>query len=214
MNLEAMKEEVCKYNKLLPEHGLVAWTSGNVSLRDPDSGLVVVKPSGMTYDDLTPEEVLVMDLDGNCVEGSRNPSVDTPAHLYILRHMKDVHSVIHTHSAFATSFAALNQPIKVWLTAIADEFGREIPCGPYCQIGEEEIGKAVVAHIGKSPAILLKQHGVFTVGQDCKSALKAAVMVEDVARTCHYALCRGELEAIPEEEVARAHHRYMTRYGQ
>ena len=189
-------------------------TSGNASGRDPESGYAVVKPSGVTFDDLTPEMMLVTDLDGGVIEGDLAPSVDTPTHLYIYGHRDDVHGVVHTHSNYATSFAALGEPIPAVLTAIADEFGGPIPCGPYCQIGEEQIGQAVVDHIGESIAILLQNHGVFTVGPNAEAALKAAVMVEDVAKTVYLAMLRGTPIPIPPEEVARGHKRYVEKYGQ
>ena len=212
--LEELKEIVWKCNLELPKNRLVTMTSGNVSGRDPKSGLVVIKPSGVLYDEMRPEDMVVVDLEGKVVEGRLKPSVDTATHLYIYRHRPDVNGIVHTHSPYATSFAALGRPIPVYLTAIADEFGGPIPCGPYASVGGEEIGKAVVEHIGKSPAILMKNHGVFAIGPSPWAALKAAVMTEDVAKTVHLALLLGQPEEIPPEEVARAHHAYMTKYGQ
>ncbi|MFQ3549135.1 MAG: L-ribulose-5-phosphate 4-epimerase [Armatimonadota bacterium] len=212
--LSEVRKEVCMLNKELPKNNLVVWTSGNVSVRDTETGYVVIKPSGVFFDDLTPENMSVVDIDGNIIESELAPSVDLPTHLYIYKKMNHVNSIVHTHSNHATSFAALGEPIPVVLTAIADEFGQTIPCGPYCQIGEEEIGKAVVQHIGTCPAILLQNHGVFTVGADGMSALKAAVMVEDVAKTVHLAMLRGRPVPIPKSEVIRAHKRYVEKYGQ
>ena len=212
--LEQLREIVCAMNKELPKEGLVTMTSGNVSGRDPETNLVVIKPSGISFEALTPADLVVVDLQGNVVEGTLSPSVDTPTHLVVYRARPDVNGVVHTHSNYATSFAALGQPIPAVLTAIADEFGGPIPCGPYCQIGEEQIGQAIVDHIGSSPAILLQNHGVFTVGPSPKAAVKAAVMCEDVAKTVHLALQRGTPIPIPDEEVARAHQRYVDKYGQ
>lgn len=214
MLLPQLRTLVCEMNKELPRNGLVTMTSGNVSGRDPETGYVVIKPSGVSFEALTPENLSVVDLEGNVVESELAPSVDTATHLYIYRHMPRVNGVVHTHSNYATSFAALGEPIPAVLTAIADEFGGPIPCGPYCQIGEEQIGQAVVEHIGICPAILLQNHGVFTVGPDPKAALKAAVMVEDVAKTVHLAMLRGKPIPIPEEEVLRGHRRYQEKYGQ
>ncbi len=214
MLLTQLRTLVCEMNKELPRNGLVTMTSGNVSGRDPETGYVVIKPSGVSFEALTPENLSVVDLEGNVVESELAPSVDTATHLYIYRHMPRVNGVVHTHSNYATSFAALGEPIPAVLTAIADEFGGPIPCGPYCQIGEEQIGQAVVEHIGICPAILLQNHGVFTVGPDPKAALKAAVMVEDVAKTVHLAMLRGKPIPIPEEEVLRGHRRYQEKYGQ
>jgi len=201
-------------NKELPRNGLVTMTSGNVSGRDFETNFVVIKPSGVSFDDLTPADLPVVDLDGNVIEGSLKPSVDTATHLYIYRHMPRVGGIVHTHSNYATSFAALGQPIPVCLTAMGDEFGGPIPVSDYAKIGGEEIGEQVVRHIGSSPAILVKNHGVFTVGKDARAALKAAVMCEDTAKTVHLAMLRGEPIEIPPEEVARLHKRYMEKYGQ
>jgi L-ribulose-5-phosphate 4-epimerase len=212
--LEDLKKQVCEMNQALPKHRLVTWTSGNVSGRDPATNYAVVKPSGVSFEALTPEQMVVVDLDGNIIEGNLKPSVDAPTHLYIFRHRPDVNAVVHTHSNYATSFAALGQPIPAVLTAIADEFGGPIPCGPYCQIGEEDIGKAIVDSIGASCAILLQSHGVFTIGATPVAALKAAVMTEDVAKTVHLAMLRGTPLKIPAEEVARGHRRYVEKYGQ
>ncbi len=212
--LEHLKEEVWKLHLELPKSGLVVWTSGNVSARDPDSGLVVIKPSGVPYDELQPEDHVVVNLDGDVIEGELKPSSDTASHLYIYRHRSDVNGVVHTHSTYATAFAALGEPIPVYLTAIADEFGGPIPCAGFALIGGEEIGRQVVEHIGKSPAVLLKNHGVFTVGPDARAALKAAVMVEDVARTVSVALQMGQPDEIAPADVEKLHHRYTHVYGQ
>lgn len=212
--LDELKELVCKYNKLLPKHGLVTMTSGNVSGRDFETGLVVVKPSGVDFELLTPEDMCVVDLNGQPVEGQKKPSVDTATHLYVYRHMREVGGVIHTHSNFATAFAALGKPIPCCLTAIADEFGGPIPISDYARIGEEEIGREIVDKIGSCPAILMKNHGVFAVGRTVQDAFKAAVMVEDVAKTVYLALSMGEPIELPREEIAHAHRRYVEKYGQ
>lgn len=212
--LDELKALICDLNKELPKRGLVTMTSGNVSGRDGKTGYAVVKPSGVAFEALRPEDMVVVDVNGSIVEGSKKPSVDSPTHLYIYRHMPDVRGIVHTHSNYATSFAALGQPIPAVLTAMADEFGGPIPCAPYCQIGEEEIGQAVVEHIGSSRAVLLQNHGVFAVGPTPRAAFKAAVMTEDVAKTVHLALLRGTPLPIPPEEVERGHRRYVGKYGQ
>lgn len=212
--LENLRNMICQLHMELPRNNLVTWTSGNISGRDPDTGLVVIKPSGIRYEALTPESMVIVDLNGKLVEGSFKPSSDTAAHLYIYRARPDVNGVVHTHSCFATAFAAAGKPIPAYLTAICDEFGGPIPCGGYAKIGGDEIGREVVRSIGESQAILMKNHGVFTIGRTPEMAVKAAVMVEDVARTVFYALQLGELDEIPAEEVARAHRRYLDEYGQ
>lgn len=212
--LEALKEEVYKLHLELPKNHLVAWTSGNVSARDSESGLVVIKPSGVLYEELRPDDHVVVNLAGEVIEGDLKPSSDTASHLYIYRHRSDVNGVVHTHSTYATAFAALGEPIPVCLTAIADEFGGAIPCAGFALIGGEEIGRQVVDHIGDSPAVLLKNHGVFTVGPDARAALKAAVMVEDVAHTVFVALQMGQPDEISPADVAQLHQRYTQVYGQ
>jgi L-ribulose-5-phosphate 4-epimerase len=212
--LEGLREQVWKLHLELPRNGLVTWTGGNVSGRDPETGLVVIKPSGVHYEDLRPEHLVILDLGGKIIEGNLKPSSDTASHLYLYRHRPDVNGVVHTHSPYATAFAALGKPIPVYLTAIADEFGGPIPCGGFALIGGEEIGKVVVESIGNSPVVLLKNHGVFTLGKTAEAAVKAAVMVEDVARTVWLALQIGQPDEILPEEVAKLHHRYTHVYGQ
>ena len=212
--LEQLKEQVWRLHLELPKNGLVTWTGGNVSARDPETGLVVIKPSGVLYDLLRPEDHVVLDLDGSVVEGRCKPSSDTASHLYIYRHRPDVNGVVHTHSPYATAFAALGRPIPVYLTAIADEFGGPIPCAGFALIGGEAIGEQVIQHIGSSPAVLLKNHGVFTVGKSAQAAVQAAVMVEDVARTVWYALQLGTPDEIAPADVEKLHRRYTQVYGQ
>ena len=212
--LEKLREEVWRLHLELPKNNLVAWTSGNVSARDPESGLVVIKPSGLKYSELSPDNMIVLDLEGDIVEGNLKPSSDTASHLYIYRARPDVNGIVHTHSRYATAFAALGKPIPVYLTAQGDEFGGPIPCGGFALIGGEEIGKVVVESIGTSPAVLLKNHGVFTIGKNAEGAIKAAVMVEDVAATVWLALQIGQPDEISPENVAKLHYRYMNVYGQ
>jgi L-ribulose-5-phosphate 4-epimerase len=214
MLLNDIRSVVCRLNAELPRQALVAWTSGNVSGRDPRTGFVVIKPSGIPYEDLTPESMVVVDQDGRVVEGKYKPSSDTFAHVYIYRHRPDVNGVVHTHSTFATAWAAAGRPIPPVLTAICDEFGGPIPVGAYAKIGGDEIGQEIIRSIGSSPAILMKNHGVFTIGRTPEAAVKTAVMVEDVARTVFYAMQLGRPDEIPAEEVARAHRRYLDEYGQ
>jgi L-ribulose-5-phosphate 4-epimerase len=212
--LEKLKEELLQLHLELPKNNLVVWTGGNVSARDPGTGLVVIKASGIRYDEMRLEHMVVMDMDGNRIEGEYKPSSDMFSHLYIYKHRADVGGIVHTHSRYATAFAVLGKPIPCVLTAMADEFGGPIPCGGFALIGDEAIGKVVVESIGGSPAVLLKNHGVFTIGKNARDAVKAAVMVEDVARTVYYAMQLGETIPIPKEMVARLHKRYMEDYGQ
>ncbi|MBM4017350.1 MAG: hypothetical protein FJ288_03335 [Planctomycetes bacterium] len=217
--LDDLRKEVCWANRRLPELDLVAWTSGNVCGRDPrEPSLVVVKPSGVLFGDLRPEDMLVVDLDGRIVEGTLKPSVDTATALYVLREMPEIRSVIHTHSRYATAFAALGQAIQVYLTEHGDAFGIPIPCGRYAKIGGIEVGQEVVRVLREiklqCPAVLMQNHGVFAVGANVRGALKAAAVVEDIARTVHLAMTVGKPIPIPPEEAARLYTVYHTKYGQ
>jgi L-ribulose-5-phosphate 4-epimerase len=212
--LESLRDHLCSLHLELPKNGLVAWTSGNVSARDPATGLVVIKPSGVRYEDLRPELMVVVDLEGRVRESGLQPSSDTASHLFIYRQRDDVGGIVHTHSPYATAFAANHRSIPVYLTAHADVFGGPIPCGGFAPIGGEEIGRVVVESIGSSCAVLLKNHGVFTIGPTADEAVQAAVMVEEVARTSWLALQLGHPEEIPPEIVEALHRRYKNQYGQ
>jgi L-ribulose-5-phosphate 4-epimerase len=212
--LEKLKEELVALHLELPKNNLVAWTGGNVSARDAETGLVVIKASGVRYEEMRPEHMVVADLDGRIVEGDYKPSSDVHSHLYIYKHRPDVGGVVHTHSRYATAFAAVGKEIPCVLTAMGDEFGGPIPCGGFALIGDEAIGKVVVETIGESPAVLLKNHGVFTIGKNATAAVKAAVMTEDVAATVWMALQIGTPDVIPQEDVEKLHYRYTHVYGQ
>lgn len=213
MMLEELREQVCEGNLELARLGLVAWTGGNLSAITEDRERIVIKPSGLRYEHMSPADMVVVGVDGRVIDGSRGPSSDTASHLAVYRARPDVASVIHTHSRYATAFAAVGKPIPCCLTAIADEFGGPVPCGGYAAIGSDEIGEELLRSIGSSPAILMRQHGVFTIGATIPKALQAAVMVEDVAHTVFVAMQIGEVADLPPSEIAANHDRYTTRYG-
>jgi L-ribulose-5-phosphate 4-epimerase len=212
----ALRREVCALHAELPRHGLVVWTSGNVSARVPGEDLMVIKASGVPYEDLTPEAIVVCDLDGALVEGELSPSSDAATHAYVYRHRPDVGGVAHTHSPYATAWAARGEAIPCVLTAIADEFGGEIPIGPFARIGDEEIGRGIVETLAghRSPAVLMRSHGVFTIGAGARDAIKAAVMCEDAARTVHLARELGDPIPLTREDINALHDRYKRAYGQ
>ena len=218
MLLEKLRAEVCALHAELPKNHLVAWTSGNVSARDAESGLIVIKPSGIKFEDLTPENMVVVDPDGKRVEGEHKASSDTASHCYVYRQRPEVNGVVHTHSRYATAFAAVGRSIPCVLTAMADEFGGDIPCAGFALIGGEEIGRLVVGALDQCPgpnyAVLLQNHGVFTVGVDAETAVKAAVMTEDNAAIVWTALQIGQLLPIAKEDIDKLHHRYTYVYGQ
>lgn len=213
MLLEKLRNDVWKYNLELPKYGLVVMTSGNISGRDPDSGLVVIKPSGYSYEEMTPDDMVVVDLDGKVVEGHLKPSTDTATHLYIYKHRPDVFGIGHTHSTYASSFAALGWPIPAVLTASA-MLGGEIPCGGYATIGGEQIGAEILRTIGTKRAVLLQNHGVFTIGDSARQAAKMAVEVEEIAKITHLAMLKGKPILLTQEQLAETGDMYVTVYGQ
>lgn len=219
--ITAVRKDVARLHDELVRYQLIVWTGGNVSGRVPGADLFVIKPSGVSYDDLTPENMILCDLDGNVIPGTsgseRSPSSDTAAHAYVYRHMPDVGGVVHTHSTFAVAWAARGEEIPCVITAMADEFGGPIPVGSFAIIGDDSIGRGIVDTLTghRSRAVLMQNHGPFTIGVDAKDAVKAAVMVEDVARTVHYAREGGApLVPIPAEAIDSLFNRYQNVYGQ
>jgi L-ribulose-5-phosphate 4-epimerase len=214
--VDELRRTVAGLHAELTRNDLVIWTAGNVSARVPGRELMVIKPSGVSYEALTAETMVVTDLTGKLVHGDLAPSSDTAAHAYVYRHMPEVGGVVHTHSTYATAWAARGEPIPCVLTMIADEFGGEIPIGPFALIGDDSIGRGIVETLtrSRSPAVLMRNHGPFTVGVDARAAVKAAVMVEDVARTVHIAHQLGTPQALPQEDVDRLYARYQQIYGQ
>jgi L-ribulose-5-phosphate 4-epimerase len=218
--VERVREDVAHLHGELVRYGLVVWTGGNVSGRVPGTDLFVIKPSGVPYDELTASAMLLCDLDGRVIAGTpgsdRSPSSDTAAHAYVYRHMPDVGGVVHTHSTYAVAWAARAEPIPCVITAMADEFGGEIPVGPFAIIGDDSIGRGIVETLSghRSRAVLMRNHGPFTIGTDARDAVKAAVMVEDVARTVHIARQLGEPVPIPQQAVDALYERYQNIYGQ
>ncbi|AMM21979.1 L-ribulose-5-phosphate 4-epimerase [Frondihabitans sp. PAMC 28766] len=214
------REQVASLHSELTKYGLVIWTGGNISGRVPGADLFVIKPSGVSYDELTPDNQILCDLDGNVVPGTsgsdKSPSSDTAAHAYVYRNMPEVGGVVHTHSTYATAWAARGEAVPCVITAMADEFGGEIPVGPFAIIGDDSIGRGVVATLSghRSRAVLMQNHGVFTIGKDARDAVKAAVMAEDVARTVHISRQLGAPIPIPEESIDALFDRYQNVYGQ
>lgn len=212
--------DVATLHQELVNNGLVAWTAGNVSGRVPGADLFVIKPSGVAYSELAPENMILCDLDGKKVPGTpgseRNPSSDTAAHAYVYRNMPDVGGVVHTHSTFAVAWAARGEEIPCVITGMADEFGGPIPVGPFAVIGDDSIGRGIVETLRghRSRAVLMQNHGPFTIGVDAKDAVKAAVLVEDAARAVHFAKQGGDLVPIPQDKIDHLFARYQNVYGQ
>jgi L-ribulose-5-phosphate 4-epimerase len=219
--IDRLRSEVCALHAELTRYELVVWTAGNVSARVPGEELMVIKPSGVSYEALTPQTMVVTDLYGNPVDGGwgnpdLSPSSDTAAHAYVYRNMANVGGVVHTHSTYATAWAARAEPIPCVLTMMGDEFGGAIPVGPFALIGDDSIGQGIVETLknSNSPAVLMQNHGPFTIGRDALAAVKAAVMCEEVARTVHIARLLGEPKAIDERQIDALYARYQNVYGQ
>jgi len=226
---QAVRDEVARARRIvadlhaeLPRYELVVWTAGNVSQRVPNpdvpdgsADLFVIKPSGVSYDDLTPESMVVCTLDGELLDGALSPSSDTAAHAYTYRHMPHVGGVVHTHSTYATAWAARGEEIPCVLTMMADEFGGPVPVGPFAIIGDDSIGRGIVETLSgsRSPAVLMKNHGPFTIGADARAAVKAAVMCEEVARTVHISRQLGEPAPIDPAHIDSLYDRYQNVYG-
>ena len=219
-SVRATRERVARLHAELPANGLVVWTAGNVSERVPGADLFVIKPSGVRYSELSPDNMTVCTLEGEKIDdgtpASLNPSSDTAAVAYVFRHMPEVGGVVHTHSTYATAFAALHRPIPCVLTMMGDEFGGEVPVGPFAIIGDDSIGRGIVETLrsSRSPAVLMANHGPFTVGKNAEAAVKAAAMVEEVARTVATAQLLGDPVPVAQEHIDALYQRYQNVYGQ
>ncbi|MGW9402826.1 L-ribulose-5-phosphate 4-epimerase [Arthrobacter sp. NPDC055585] len=215
-DVDRLKAEVAALHAELVANELVVWTAGNISARVPGADLMVIKPSGVAYSDLTADAMVVTDLFGTLVEGDFAPSSDTAAHAYVYRHMEDIGGVVHTHSTYATAWAARAEPIPCVLTMMGDEFGGEIPVGPFALIGDDSIGEGIVQTLAasRSRAVLMQNHGPFTVGKDARSAVKTAVLCEEVARTVHISRQLGEPKPIEPAMIDSLYNRYQNVYGQ
>jgi L-ribulose-5-phosphate 4-epimerase len=218
--IERVREDVARLHGELTRYGLVVWTGGNVSGRVPGADLFVIKPSGLSYDELAPENMVLCDLDGVVVAGSpgseRAPSSDVAAHAYVYRNMPEVGGVVHTHSPYAVAWAARGEEIPCVTTGMADEFGGPIPIGPFALIGDDSIGQGIVQTLRghRSRAVLLQNHGPFTIGVSARDAVKAAVLCEDAAKSVHLAKQGGPLIPIPQDRIDSLYARYQNVYGQ
>jgi len=211
-----LRRTVAELHKALTRYELVIWTAGNISARVPGHDLLVIKPSGVSYDSLTADAMVVTNLNGALVEGDHTPSSDTAAHAYVYRHMPAVGGVVHTHSTYATAWAARAEPIPCVLTMTADEFGGDVPVGPFALIGDDSIGRGIVDTLrdSRSKAVLMAGHGPFTIGKNAAAAVKAAVMLEDIARTTHIAEQLGTPNRLDQRDIDNLYHRYQNVYGQ
>lgn len=215
-DIERLRVEVCELHQELIRWNLVVWTAGNVSARVPGADLLVIKPSGVRYHELTPDKMAVCDLDGNLVDGDVTPSSDTISHAYVYRHLPEVGGIVHTHSSYATAWACRREPIPPVISMVADEFGGEIPVGPLARVGDDSIGRGIVETLtgSRSKAVLMANHGVFTIGKDALNAVKAAAMCEEVAKTVHLAKALGDPVLLPQDYIDFMNDRYQNIYGQ
>lgn len=212
--LEKLKEEVCEQNHELPNNRLVVGSGGNVSGRDPDTGLIVIKPSGVKFAKLTPQSMVVVDIEGNVIEGDKKPSVDTGVHLYVYKNRADVFGITHTHSPYASSFAARGERIPAVMTPITHMLGRDVPCSRYATPGEVDTGQAIIEAADGGWAVLVKAHGVFTMGKSATEATAFAMYLEEAAMTTHLAMVRGPIEELPQDEIDRCYNWFRKNYGQ
>ncbi|MCY4068781.1 MAG: class II aldolase/adducin family protein [Acidimicrobiaceae bacterium] len=213
--LEALREEVCAMNLELPANKLVVATGGNVSGRDPDSGCVVIKPSGVSFEALDPSSMVAVDPSGRVLEGALKPSVDLGIHLHIYEHRPDVFGIAHTHSPYATSFAARGEDLPAALTPLTHLIGGGVPCTRWATPAAEDTGAAIMEAVGDSGlAALADRHGVFTMGRSAGEALKVALHVEEAALTIRMAQLSGPVTALPDEEIQRCFAWYRESYGQ
>jgi len=214
MLLEELRKEIIEIGKKLKAYNLITLTGGNVSGRDPETGLIGITPSGIEYEKLAPADVVIVDLDGNIKEGKRKPSSDLITHLQIYKEKKEINGIIHTHSTYASCFAVLNESVPVVSTTMANEVGGEVPVAPYAPVGSKELGDSIIKNIGNQKAVLLQSHGVLTYGENPHHALAAAVMLEDAAKIYHLAKSIGEPIRLSEEEIRRANDLFQNVYGQ
>ncbi|MBI9045035.1 MAG: class II aldolase/adducin family protein [Anaerolineaceae bacterium] len=211
--LEKLRQEVFEALLELPKNRLVTMHSGTVSGRDPETGNIVIKPTGFRYDRLTPSDLLVMDINGEILEGTLRPSSDTETHLYLYQHRPDIFGIVHTHSPYACIFAVLGRSIPAVMTSAA-LLGGEIPTGGYAAVGGKEIGSEIIRKIGKSSAITMQNHGVYTIGHTVWQATINAVEVEDLAKIAHFAMLHGDPIKLSNEQVEEFQNIYHSLYGQ
>ncbi len=222
--LEKLKQEVYDANMALPEYGLVVFTWGNVSGYDPESGLMAIKPSGVKYKDLKVEDIVLVNMEGEVVEGTLKPSSDTATHIEIYKNFKNVRGVVHTHSSWATSFAQAGKGIQAFGTTHADYFYGSVPCTR--KMNKEEVETAYEENTGKVivetfkdkdpdavPAVLVNEHGPFTWGSDAHDAVYHAVVLEEVAKMAYRTqMLRMDLNDQPMQQLLLDKH-YLRKHG-
>lgn len=214
MITKKIREEIIQAGIKLEKYNLITLTGGNVSYRDKETNLIAITPSGMEYNMLVPEDIVVVDLEGNVVEGNRKPSSDTIAHLQIYKERNDINSIIHTHSPYASCFAILNESIKVAQTTMANEVGGEVKIAEYAPVGSEEFGLNVLKVLGNEKAVLLQNHGVLAFGENIQHCLTAAVMLEDTAKVYYLARSIGNPVLLDEKAIKEANDIFKNVYGQ
>lgn len=207
------KKELVEYGKKMSAEGLSSGTSGNLSIYLKEEGVVLITPSGIGYFDTEPEDIVVMDLDGNIVEGSRKPSSEWHLHTLFYKNKPEARAVVHTHSKYCTTLSTLRMPIKAVHYVIADAGTDEVPCAPYRRYGTEELAKVAVEIAGKSNAVLLANHGIVVCGKNLKSAYGLAKGMEYVAEIQVTAMSIGEPVVLTKEEMEEVMEGFKT-YGQ
>jgi len=203
MKLEGLRNEIVEYSKKMLHSSLVSGTWGNISIRDANTGLVAITPTSMDYEKLSPEDIPVLDENGNLIEGEYPPSSETPMHTLIYRKRKDVFAIVHTHSKFATTFSVALKEIPVVIVDLALFVGGPVKVAAFNRPGTIELGEEALKVLdnSSSSAVLLQNHGVLTIGSSLKKAFSAAIAVEDAATVYYHALALGKYTVVPEEDV-------------
>ena len=214
MLLPELRADVARYAKKMYTSQLVQATQGNLSARDVESGLICITPSGADYELLTAEDIVVVDEEGNVVEGKWRPSVETPLHTLVLRSRRDINCVMHTHSPYATAFGVVYQPVPMILAESALCLGGEVPIAPYRMSGTPEFAEQVLKTLGNGPAVIWGNHGAMVVGVNLPLTFSIAHALEDSAKVYAIAKQLGAPVALPPEEVEKLHDFWQKNYGQ
>ena len=213
MLLEKERKLIVEYGKMMSESGLTTGTGGNISIYIPEEAMMAISPSGIGYFDTNPEDVVIMDLDSNIIEGNRKPSSEWALHSEMYKRKPDCRSVVHTHSMYCTVFATLNQPLRAVHYIIADAGVSTVPCAPYRTFGTVELAEVAGEHIGDGDAVLLANHGMLACGTSIKNAYGLAQGLEYCAELQYRAMCIGKPVILDDEEMKNVLEKFKS-YGQ
>ena len=213
MLLLDVRKKVIETSRKMLKYGLTTGTWGNISIRHNEI-LVAITPSGVDYETMIPEDVVIVDLMGKVIDGNLKPSSETPMHLAVYRERPDVQAIVHTHSPYASAFAVLGKEIPVVLAEMGSVVGGPVLVTPYCRPGSPEVGSETVRYLRDRAGVLLGNHGVVAVGRNVEEAFTAAMVIEDGARIYQMASVMGTPRLVPEDEINVLRESYMQHYGQ